>query len=167
MALVIETGSSSISSNSYVTVEECKAYASLRGFTLPSTDPEIEVLIIKANDYLESLTFKGEKTDSSQALEFPREGLVISGDELSSDTIPEKLKQAQCRLAFEAVSTDLLPTGNGREVLREKVDVLEVQYAEKGTSVDKPTFTSVDSLLKDFISGASTRTGAALKTLRV
>jgi len=167
MALIIETGTSQATSNSYITVAECKAYATLRGFTLPSTDAAIEVLIIKASDYLESLDFKGEKTSALQALEFPREGLVVSGEEVASDAIPEKLKQAQCRLAYEANSIDLLPTGNGREVIKEKVDVLEVQYAEKGTSVDKPTFTSVDSLLKDFISGASTVTGAALKTVRV
>jgi len=167
MALIIETGTSRTDAFSYITVAECRAYAALRGLTLPSTDAAVEVLIVKANDYLESLDYKGEKTDNAQALEFPREGLVINGEELPSDEVPEKLKQAQCRLAYEANSTDLLPTGNGREVIKEKVDVLEVQYAEKGTSVDKPTFTSVDSLLKDFISGASTVTGAALKTVRV
>jgi len=168
MALIIEDGSGVANANSYISVQEAKDYAALRGLTLPSTDPEIEILAIKAFDYLEALDYKGVPANPPQATEFPRADLYIQGILFANDEIPHKLKKAQSQLTFEATNSDLQPTGDGREVVREKVDVIEVQYAEKGTSVSRPTFTAVNSLLKDLVkSGAYASGTGSLSSLRV
>lgn len=153
MALIIEDGSSVSNANSYITVAEARSFADLRNLLLPTSDADLEVLIIKAFDYLESLDYKGVHANPPQSAEFPRRNLYLQGILFPESQIPYKLKQAQSQLTFEAVNTDLQPTGNGREVLKEKVDVVEVQYAEKGINVARPTFTSVNSFLKDLIKG--------------
>jgi len=166
MDLIIEDGTGVASANSYITVQEAKDYAALRNLTLPTVDADIEPLIIKAFDYLEGFSYKGEPTSPPQDAEFPRDGLYIQGVLFDKNSIPPKLKKAQSQLTYEATQTDLLPTGDGREVIKEKVDVIEVQYAEKGTSVSKPSFSSVESLLSDLV-----KTGGAgsssLVSLRV
>ena len=151
MALIIEDGTGVDNANSYISVAEARSFAALRSLILPSGDSEVEVLIIKAFDYLESLDYKGEHANPPQAAEFPRRSLYLQGVLFSETEIPYKLKQAQCQLTFEAVATELQPTGNGKEVIKEKVDVVEVQYSEKGINVARPTFTSVNSFLKDLL----------------
>ena len=151
MALIIEDGTIVSGANSYITLAEARTYAELRSLILPTADADLEVLIIKAFDYLESLDYNGEYANPPQAASFPRSNLYIQGILFSDSQIPYKLKQAQSQLAFEANSFDLQPTGDGREVIKEKVDVIEVQYAEKGINVARPTFTKVNSLLKDLV----------------
>ena len=151
MALIIEDGTGVDNANSYISVAEARAFASLRSLILPSSDPAVEVLIIKAFDYLESLDYKGNHANPPQSAEFPRRDLYLQGVLFAQNEIPNKLKQAQSQLTFEAVNTDLQPTGNGKEVIKEKVDVVEVQYSEKGINVARPTFTTVNSFLKDLL----------------
>lgn len=151
MALIIEDGTCVDNANSYITVAEARAFASLRSLILPSSDSEVEVLIVKAFDYLESLDYKGNHANPPQSAEFPRRDLYLQGVLFSESQIPYKLKQAQSQLTYEAVNIDLQPTGNGKEVIKEKVDVVEVQYSEKGINVARPTFTTVNSFLKDLL----------------
>ena len=159
MALVIETGVGSSSSTSYVTVAEARAYALARGVTLSSTDSVVEVQILKAMDFLQALTqsYQGCKTwppalgqyDHEQALAWPRTGVVIDGYSLNSDKIPQTLKDAQCQLVIEIFNgVDIMPTGTGAAIKREKVDVLETEYANAYTNASSPTLTKVYALLK-------------------
>lgn len=155
MALIIEDGTGVSGANSYISVAEARDFANLRSLILPSADAEVEVLIIKAFDYLEALDFKGEYANPPQSAEFPRKNLYVQGILFSESQIPFKLKQAQCQLAYEATNFELQPTGDGREVTKEKVDVVEVEYAEKGINVARPTFTSVNGYLKDLVRAGS------------
>ena len=166
MALIIEDGSIVANANTYISAQEARDFATLRNLTLPASDLDLEPLIVSAFDYLESLDYKGYHAIPPQPAEFPRKDLYIQGVIFASNAIPPKLKQAQCQLTFEASLTALQPTGDGREVVKEKVDVIEVQYSEKGTSVSKPTFTAVNSLLKDLVRYGSTGSGA-LSSLRI
>ena len=151
MALIIEDGTGVDNANSYISVAEARSFASLRSLILPASDSAVEVLIIKAFDYLESLDYKGNHANPPQSAEFPRRDLYLQGVLFAQNEIPNKLKQAQSQLTYEAVNTDLQPTGNGKEVIKEKVDVVEVQYSEKGINVARPTFTTVNSFLKDLL----------------
>ena len=151
MALIIENGTGVDNANSYISVAEARSFASLRSLILPSSDSAVEVLIVKAFDYLESLDYKGNHANPPQSAEFPRRDLYLQGVLFAQNEIPNKLKQAQSQLTYEAVNTDLQPTGNGKEVIKEKVDVVEVQYSEKGINVARPTFTTVNSFLKDLL----------------
>ena len=156
MALVIENGSLVLGANSFVDVAAVRTYANARAAnSLPADDitgnAAIEAACIIAVDYLESFRdeYKGTKVDpATQTLQWPRRGALLDGWELPITTIPELLKNAQCQLVIEYLAgVDLTPTGNGKEIIREKVDVIETQYAEGTNTNSQPYFTKDPTLL--------------------
>lgn len=154
MALVIETGTGVAGANSYATVAEARAYALARGLTLPAADGAVESALVLACDLLESFRFKGNKTSEANPLEWPRTGVYVGAatEPLAVDAIPAKLKQAQCQLAAESANgTELQPTGSGREVVKEKVDVIEVEYAKAGSGSVTPEFNKAEALLAAYL----------------
>jgi hypothetical protein len=156
MTIIVETGSGdNASANSYADVTGLRDYAELRGADLPVDDADCEVLLIKAMDYLESLAakYKGHKTKASQPLQWPRAdvwGVDRVGELLANNAIPRALEYAQYSLAIEANAVDLqptrLPTDSG-PIVREKVDVSEVEYANEGRLRSTPAFAKADALL--------------------
>lgn len=148
--IIVEDGSGVANANSYVSLEHQKQYALSRGLTLPDTDEAIESLMHQAVDYLQyNYQYKGEKTYPDAELEFPRTG--IKG--YASDQIPTRVKNAQMQLATLAYTNDLAPvTSSG--VVREKVDVIEVQYSDGG---DVTSFQSdmIDNMLSPFTQSTS------------
>lgn len=165
MALIIEDGTSPANANSYVSVSEARAFASARGVTLSATDSDVEILLIKACDYLETLEdrYKGSRVDQAQPLAWPRAGVFLfNGSTEIGSVIPIQLKNAQCVLAIDSITVDLLPTGDGREVIREKLDVLETEYAPKGVGVSVPIPTKAMSFLAPILTS-----GFRVNVLRV
>lgn len=165
MALIVEDGSGVAGANSYVTVAEVRAWAGARGLTLPAGDSTVEQLILKAMDLVESFRarFTGSKTDAAQALQWPRTNASLDGAELEDDVIPAELKSAVFQLTVEAQSTDLQPTGSGQEVLREKIDVIETEYAKRGSGSVTPQFNKAMAFLEPLFKSG----GLGIQTLRV
>ncbi len=130
MSITVEDGSGVTGADSYITVDEARTFALNRGVTLSSTDSEVEVLIYKSMDYLESFRgdFKGWKTDDDQALQWPRTGVYIDNNYIDNDEIPNDLKNALCQLVMDSNTSDIDPNGTMRETITEKVDVIEVEY---------------------------------------
>ncbi len=160
MALTIEDGTVIANADSFVTLVEARAYGVSRGFTLSAVDATLEGQLRNAADYLGTLEsrFKGSRLSVEQALVWPREFVYVYGFQvpLDSDEIPTAIKNAQIQLAYDFSQSDLLPLGDGQEVLREKVDVIETQYAEKGTGVVMPIPTKALAMLQPFfINGGS------------
>lgn len=148
MALIIEDGTNVAGANSYITTDELTAYADSRGLQISATN--LEPLIIKAMDYLESRGFAGVRTYENQSLSFPRQGLYVDNIEVAKDSIPAKLKQALCQLAYESDKQDLLPTFDGKVVARQRVEgAVDVSY-DASLSSNLPSFPLVDSLLSAF-----------------
>ena len=151
MALIVEDGSIVANANSYRTVEEIRDYAAARGITLSTVDSEVEVLAIKAMDYLEAFRakYQGSKTDpDTQELQWPRQGVKIDCEEFPDDEIPKELQSAQSQLCIEVHNEiTILPTTEQGFAVMEKLDVLEVQYSEKIGTLTLPTMTAVDALL--------------------
>jgi hypothetical protein len=166
MSLTVETGTGLDDADSYVTVAEARAWADLRGLTLPADDTTVEQLLRKASDFIEThrTRFRGIKTSATQALQWPRKGATIDGSDLAEDEIPNVLKQAQIRLAVDAVDTDLQPTGEGREVASETVGPLSTSYVKQGTGTVRPQFNAAMALLEPLFNGGGTFT---LRTVRV
>ncbi len=126
MAIVVENGSIVSGANSYVTTTELVAYATARGITLVADEEE---LLHKAMDYIESLSYKGIKKTRDQALQWPRAYVVIDGYVFNSDAIPQQLKNGEMEAAI-AIDQDEDPLQTApRQTVREKVDVIEVQYS--------------------------------------
>ena len=161
MSLVIENGSLVAGANSFVSVAEARAYAEARASTFPANDTpgnaKVEAALIVATDYLETFgaDYKGRKVSPGvQALQWPRIGAVVDGYEIPVDVIPQELKNAQCQLCVEiANGLDVMPTGNGREVIRKKVDVLETEYAPGAGGAPQPILARVRALLSPLLSG--------------
>lgn len=147
MAFTTEDGTIVAGANSYVTVAYADTYHDDRGNTAwTGTDAVKQAALIKATDYVDqNYDFNGYIYDEDQALNWPRS--IINAD---TDEIPDKLKQAVCLLALEALSEDLNPT-LGRNVKREKVDVIEVEYQD-GASMSKSR-PAIYGLLKSYVSG--------------
>lgn len=154
MALIVEDGSIVPDAESYVTVAELRNYAGKRGVELPADDVECEVLLIKAMDFLGTYDarWKGQRTDATQALAWPRKGVTLNGAAWPSDAIPGALKAGQCSLAIVAQTMDLMPSINRSEanLKRRKVGGLEREWFDRGEVTGNaalPLITAVESLL--------------------
>jgi len=123
----------------YVTEDELEAYATARGITISGNKA---VLLQKALDWLELQPFSGVKYDEDQDLEFPRD---------DDDEVPDKIKTAQmvCALIYDAGGDPLAAIS--KKVIREKVDVLEVQYSESSSSND--LYPHLSLLLAPYLTG--------------
>jgi len=138
--IVTQTNDGLSTANSYVTTAELSAYASQRGIVLNSAD--LESLLFKSMDVLESKQYKSEPLNDTQSTLFPRMGVAI----------PRAIKQAQLMLAVAADTNDLLSATTEQIAKREKVDVIEVEYFESNGTHSK-LLMLVDDLLKPYLSG--------------
>ena len=142
--IVTQTNDGLSTANSYVTTAELSAYASQRGIVLNSAD--LESLLFKSMDVLESKQYKSELLNDAQSTLFPRMGVAI----------PRAIKQAQLMLAVAADTNDLLSATTEQVAKREKVDVIEVEYFENKDAVNgSPLLILVNELLAPYL--ASTR----------
>lgn len=129
MAIIVEDGSIIANANSYISIADTRTYALARGTTLSAVDADVEELIIKAMDYVESLGFKGIKFTQDQALQFPRANVYVDGYLISTDEIPSDL--------IKGLNEVILSINNGEDPLADiarvqssvKVGSLEVEYA--------------------------------------
>lgn len=149
MALTIEDGSIVEGADSYVTLAEARAYASARGVTLPVEDGAVEILARKATDYLETFAYAGKKVQATQPLKWPRKEVTLDEEAWPEDEIPPSLKKAQNQTMMEIFAgLDPLPSSDGKAVIREKVDVIEVEYSDTGSASATPTLPKVLALLE-------------------
>lgn len=160
MALVPETGSGSNPlANTYATVDQAKAYAAARGVEgYPTEDAKVEVLLIKAMDYIAAQEgrFKGWRATPSQPLSWPRSGACIFGRELDGTDIPAQLVNGQCQLTIDAFTTELMPTFNPANgmIKRDKVGPIETEFFAPGDAYSsQPTFTAADAIMAELYEG--------------
>lgn len=155
--MAIEATPGHASANSYVTVAETDAYFTARLISAWGAlgAPAKEAALISATDYIDATyetQFKGLRASSTQALAWPREGVTIDGVEIPPTIIPTRLKHAQMQLALKASAGELL-ADETQTVQREKVDVIEVEYARGSTGGTLYTF--VSRLLAPLVRGGA------------
>ncbi|MBD4209906.1 DnaT-like ssDNA-binding protein [Staphylococcus aureus] len=160
MALIVEDGTGKETANSYIDVQFARAYAQSRGLPISDDDAVVEGWIVMACDYVESFAeqFKGKRKTSTQALSWPRTDVVIDGEAFPDDKIPTQLKLAQAQGVVEqSMGSELQPPITGYAVRREKVDVIEVEYATGGgqnntaTPTMTPTFPKILQWLRPLL----------------
>ncbi len=134
--LIIEDGTIVANANSFVTDVEFKAYANIRNFDIPATQPDREALLILAMDYLagKELMMKGKRSDKTQELMYPREYVCIYDEELLKTDIPGILKKAQMELAAQANESSLLKTGTVQNLESFSVDGVYSESYHSGGS---------------------------------
>lgn len=165
MALVIEDGTIVTGANSYIDVPDALAYAEARGVDLGPDDVLTEQRLLIAMDYLESLSYKGSRTDpDNQLLAWPRYGVTFDGRTFDDDVIPTQLKNAQAQLVIELFNGVVIFSSSGASsggtekfVKKEKVDVIEVEYAtpkEVGEELlEVASMSAVNALLRGLLKG--------------
>lgn len=131
-----------VGTNSYVTEAQLDTYAADRGIIIEAADKSI--LLINAMDYIETRPYAGTKTDSEQALEFPR---------YPDTVVPDDIENAQMVAALLIDSgVDLFATVE-RAVKREKVDVLETEFMDN--AAETPYYPQLENLLSKYYSSGA------------
>lgn len=158
MALIVEDGTGKADAESYISVSDAASYLSDRGysaFAALATDALKEAALRKATDYMEQAyrtRWKGTRVTATQALSWPRlyverEDYYVPGDE-----VPVEVKNACALLALKSIDGDLnadLTQG----VVREKVDVLEVEYDQNSPQYVR--YRAIDNMLAVFFTGGA------------
>ena len=171
MALIVETGQGGSDSESYISVADASTFHTNRGNTAwaaLASDTVREQCLRRATEYMIAeyrLRWKGVRGSTTQALDWPR-GLVerpdysytgsngyttISGDYyFPADEVPVEVQRACAELALKASVSALAPDV-GRVTTREKVDVIEIEYAVG--SVPYVRYRAIDNMLAPFLNG--------------
>lgn len=122
----------------YATTEEYEAAAAARGVTLlrPSSQT-----LTQALDYIELQTYKGEKTDPDQLLEWPRDGAT---------QVPNKIRLAQMEAAL-IYDRGEDPLGDvGQRITQETVvGAVSVSYSDTGNQAT--IYRKLNSILAPFL----------------
>lgn len=142
--------------NSYASVTDLRAFAVGRGYTVPADDGKCGQMLMQAMDYLEGQQWRGQRSSATQPLSWPRSGVRFDGVDLPDDAIPQRLVDAQCRLAIESQEIDLTPSvAGGGAVTMERVEgAVTVQY-EPGTNKAAPSFPWLYSSLRGLVVGGN------------
>lgn len=171
MALIVEDGTAKTDAESYATVAQVDTYQSNRGVTLWATlsTNEKEQALRRATTYMTGvyrLKWKGTRVNSTQALDWPRNWVeyedyafvtqngaqTIGGFfYYPANEVPVEVVNACCELAFKAAFGDLQPD-IGRRTVREKVDVIEVEYDR--FSPQYVMYRSIDNMLSPLLGGS-------------
>jgi hypothetical protein len=143
MAVTITATVGSASANSYATLAEAETYmeARLNG-TLwdASTDDNKNRALVEAARELDPLGWDGYRVDDTQAMSWPRSWVVNPDDPnrdyYGSTTVPQRVKDAQCELAFQFIKsgvTDVAAQDPYDYITEKKIDVLVTKYAPPGS----------------------------------
>ena len=154
MAIIVEDGTEVANANSYAAHTDLSDYADLRNITLSIDQDVREGYLIEAMDFIANFNWKGERLTTTQPLAWPRSGVVRDGQFLPHDEIPRELFYGQLALAIAAINNTLMPTlaANAKgPVIKEKVDVLEVGYANAARVLSVAADSTADALLKVLI----------------
>lgn len=157
MSLIVETGTGSATSESYCSVADALAYHSARGNTTWATitTDQQEAALRRATDFIEQVygqAWQGLVVNSTQALSWPRSGVSVNGYVLDYDAIPKALINATAEMALRAAAGELM-SDLSQGVIREKVDVLEVEYDRY--TARNTIYSAVASMLKPLLKNTS------------
>lgn len=173
IALIVEDGTGGVAdANSYVSQAGADAYFADRAnasWAAAASDAKAAVLI-QATQYLDArYTFKGQPLLDTQPLAWPRQAQVYSAPVMigyqtqvyagsASDAAlfawpVKRLIQACCEAALRALTGSLYTDEDSAIVTSEKVDVIEVHYADRARNGGQVRIAIVDDLLKPLLNG--------------
>lgn len=163
MALEVETGSGSAASESYASVADADAYQAARGRTLWATlnTTEKEQALRRGTDWMQQEyagRWKGTKTSSTQALDWPRYDVCVEEYLVGSNVVPAKVKSACIEMAFRAASGDLL-ADQGAQVQSVTVGPITKTYAPGARQGKK--YAAVDAMVRELLAA-----GGGIKLVR-
>lgn len=96
MVWTVEDGTLIDGANTYIDTEDAISYAADRGITIDSED--IDVLMTKAMDYLETRIYIGDLVDEDQALQQPRDYVYVNGVLQTATQLVARMAKAECEI---------------------------------------------------------------------
>lgn len=162
MTISVETGTGSATAESFISVTDADTYHSDRGATswAALTTAQKEQNLRKATEFMTGQyrqRWKGVRMTSTQALDWPRayvylEPVVTGANQefpnlVADDIVPVEVKRACAELALKSYSAELL-ADTERATVREKVDVIEVEYDKYATQEKK--YTAIEYMLRPY-----------------
>jgi len=178
MSLIVEDGTGRADAEVYCDVAFADAWHLARGITTwsPLTTTEKEAALRRAANFLVQeyrLRWHGSRATLTQALDWPRydvprvdgPGILVGlANIYASNVVPLEVKQANAELAFKAAAGDLAPDIDPSSLVkREKVDVIEVEYANNAPRAT--FFRSIEAILAPLLVSARGVSGAGSMTL--
>ena len=143
MAVTVTATAGASDANSYLTVSDADGLANLYLGTLNwsgATSDNKGRALIMATRYLDELSWIGERSSTTQALCWPRDGATCGDFDFASTVIPQPIKQATFDLAnyllgdSDALSTagaggtELIPGIPNANLRSASVDVISVEF---------------------------------------
>ena len=157
MALVVENGTGLSNAESYVTVAATDTRMVNLGNTLWATitTAQKEEALRRATAYM-GQAFRGRwvgaRINSTQALDWPRNGVCVDGYSVLSTIVPADIANACADLALKAAAGDL-NADLSRGVVRRKIGPLETEYDRN--SPQSKRYRSIDMALSPYLKGSS------------
>ena len=162
MAIVVEDGTGKPDSVSYASVAQYKAWCDSRGISYTgTTDIQIENALVKATDAMSQMyrqRWTGYRNTATQALDWPRtlvylESYIYTGSDnslyfIDNNIIPKEVVNSCISLAIYS-QTESLVTDIDQRVIREKIDVIEVEYDTNALQYKQ--YRSVDLMLGPYL----------------
>ena len=154
MSIVVEDGSGVAGANSYVAVDDCKAYCDARGLTFSaSPTAEGEQALIRATQAIDAMygaRYPGYRTNGrDQSLQWPRaEATDAEGEEIADDEIPQEIIDATCEAAVRELATpgSMMPDlERGGRIQSLQAGSVAITYGSNAEAVT--TFQTIDGVL--------------------
>lgn len=152
MTLDVSIGTTT--SESYASVSEADAYHVKFGndaWALLNTAQK-EVALRKAAIWIDSKSYIGVKTNSVNALEWPRYTDFDLG--IYSDSIPQKIKNAQCEAALRESTSSMLEDQEDGYITEENVKGILTKYSDYSRT-GKISYPFIEAMLKEYLNGGS------------
>ena len=178
MPLIVEDGTMPEGANTFASVADADSYLSARGLTqawaVPeagATDPNFaakEAALIRAADYLGTLSWKGQQVVWGWQLCFPRKNMPISdGTYAAENIVPVKVKNACIEIAalFFAGEDLLAATERGGRVQSETVGPISISYFNDASN--ETYYPVIAGLLGDFLTEIPGQAGNSYRMVNV
>jgi hypothetical protein len=137
--LIVETGAGLPDSNSYATLAEADAYFLNHPYYADNWSdlgiPDRERYLVSATFQLDAyITWDGYIASTSQALDWPRTGVVDEeGRIVASDVVPKQVKVATYEMAVFSSQGDPYAPSSSAGLDRLKIDVIELEFTSGGS----------------------------------
>lgn len=107
--LIIEDGNGKPDAESYASAEDLAMYAVKFGVAIPADVPAQEALLRRAALAMDGMTWKGRKSNSDQALAWPRREVLLDQEIKTNNYLPARIQYGQMALAAEIHADDVDP----------------------------------------------------------
>ncbi|MDM0041876.1 hypothetical protein QTI05_22740 [Variovorax sp. J22R193] len=140
----------------YISVAAADAYFLARGNATWAalTTTQKEQNLRKGADFMGQVygtRWQGYRVSSTQALDWPRSGVVAFDFDVPYTSIPTAIANANAEFALRASTGELL-ADQGRATKREKVGPLEVEYMDYATMAT--TYPAINGMLLPYLNGS-------------